>query len=664
MLAPVWPSPPPAVSHWGERLPLSGALEVFSPDDLTEWVAGSLRIGGFQVREKGAAFVRPEARPGAYDLVVLVTDTNTAPAQWPADVPAWLRARAAELHNRRMEAAAGAAGPTGSGTEPLLPWLRPAAPAGPGQANAAPGRNEPWLALATPGFVPEDYTLDVAVHGREAGVILMASSRRGLGYGLATLGSLLAEGALATGQCQDQPAFPYRGIIDGFYGHAWQWQDRAAMLEFLAANRFNLYVLAPKDSHGRRERWREPLSNDVLQEVELLVRQAQRMEVAFGFAVSPGPSLVYSDPRELEALQEKFAPFLQWGVRIFGLFYDEVPLSLVHTADQARFRSLAQAQAALATQLFAWLRAEQPEANLLVCPTQYFGDAVNSPYLAEVGRLLPAEIALLWTGQQVCSPTLTRREAEAAASVLQRRPLFWDNYPANDGTMAAELHLLAYAQREPELWRAAAGILLTPMTLPEASKIPLATAAQYLWNPRRYVPEEAWHKVVTALLGKDLEPALQVLASCNSYSCLQREDPPFLTKAIQHFRDLFDKGRARDAFAGLQETFQQVAAAANVLRSLPNAQLSRELSPWTDETEFWAQVGLLATQTLVIGARLWMPLTAEERFQAQQDLKVARQKLRAALVRSLDCRTRACGDGIRSFAADVLLRTGHLLDRE
>ena len=55
--------------------------------------------------------------------------------------------------------------------------------------------------------------------------------------------------------------------------------------------------------------------------------------------------------------------------------------------------------------------------------------------------------------------------------------------------MGWELHIGPYRGRDAALHEAARGILANPMELAEASKIPIATIADYLADPTRYDPE-------------------------------------------------------------------------------------------------------------------------------------------------------------------------------
>ena len=47
------------------------------------------------------------------------------------------------------------------------------------------------------------------------------------------------------------------GVIEGFYGTPWTWDERALVCRGIAAAGGDTYVYAPKDDPLHRDRWRE-----------------------------------------------------------------------------------------------------------------------------------------------------------------------------------------------------------------------------------------------------------------------------------------------------------------------------------------------------------------------------------------------------------------------
>ena len=115
----------------------------------------------------------------------------------------------------------------------------------------------------------------------------------------------------------DRPAMRHRGAIEGFYGSPWTQQERLDQLAFYGRFKLNTYVYAPKDDPYHRDRWREPYPPDRLADLRTLIDAAAANHVRFTFAVSPGVSICYSDPADLDALVAKLdAVYAAGGARV------------------------------------------------------------------------------------------------------------------------------------------------------------------------------------------------------------------------------------------------------------------------------------------------------------------------------------------------------------
>ncbi|MER2139540.1 MAG: beta-N-acetylglucosaminidase domain-containing protein, partial [Succiniclasticum sp.] len=88
-------------------------------------------------------------------------------------------------------------------------------------------------------------------------------------------------------------SIPLRGVVEGFYGKEWTAGERADVLGFCHSNNLNAYIYAPKDDPYHRMKWREPYPAGKLAALGNLVAVAQKNNVRFIFAVSPGLDLNY-----------------------------------------------------------------------------------------------------------------------------------------------------------------------------------------------------------------------------------------------------------------------------------------------------------------------------------------------------------------------------------
>ena len=147
--------------------------------------------------------------------------------------------------------------------------------------------------------------------------------------------------------------FAVRGVIEGFYGNPWTREQRLELIEFLAAHGMNTFVYAPKDDPLVRRAWREAYTGDDLQRLTALVERCNAQGVDLVYCLSPGLSIRYSDPSDIEALSAKFSSVAALGVRKFGLLLEDIPTDLQHQADRATFPDLAAAHVHIVNQVAA-----------------------------------------------------------------------------------------------------------------------------------------------------------------------------------------------------------------------------------------------------------------------------------------------------------------------
>lgn len=383
-----------------------------------------------------------------------------------------------------------------------------------------------------------------------------------------------------------QQAFSVRGVVEGFYGPPWSHDARLELVEFIGACGMNAYVYAPKDDPKHRTAWREPYDRRESARFAELAKAAAAVGVRFAFAVSPGLDVDYGSPSDRDTLVAKFAGLLDAGVDWFWLLLDDIPLQ----------PGLAPRQAALADAVLDQLRVRAPGVTLGICPTEYVGIRASS-YLRALARDLSPEIAVMWTGPTVCSPVIRAADARARAEALGGRPaVLWDNFPVNDGTMAASLHLGPYEGRDPALAGVLAGVLCNPMVQPRASKVALATAAAFLADPARYRAEEAWHGALHRVGGAHAE-ALGVLArACADSPLREPRDLPLARLVDTLAAAVDDPGWVGPARAIAAELRAARALAETFPADAPG--LAGEVAPWAAAARREAEAGLAALRVV------------------------------------------------------------------
>lgn len=373
------------------------------------------------------------------------------------------------------------------------------------------------------------------------------------------------------------PARPLLGLIEGFYGPPWSWDARDRMVDFLAANGFDLCVYAPKDDPLHRARWREPLPEHEVGRFERLARRSADAGVELSYGLSP-IDMGQGDQGAVEVLVAKTLQLQERGIDSFCLLFDDLPKDLppgpTERSEAARW------QAGVANAMLDAVHAAGSRGRFLFCPTEYCGHG-QTPYRRTIGEVLEPSIEVFWTGRQVCSATITADDLSPIARDLRRLPLIWDNYPVNDGEMRWDPHIRPLSGRWPDLPAACSGIVANGAIEPEATKIALHTLASYWRDPAGYDPEAAWGPALEAVAGHAADAAaLRVLGELTRRSPIEPGgEPPvrWLEAGIAITELDAQLERAGAAAAHL-------LAAATAGRPLPG-----EIEPWAHKLDAWVE---------------------------------------------------------------------------
>lgn len=200
----------------------------------------------------------------------------------------------------------------------------------------------------------------------------------------------------------------------------------------------------------------------------------------------------------------------QAGVVDVVLSFDDQPTVLSEINDILRFgRSAAPAHVDLARRFERWVPRR---GTVWLCAAAYadvhLGDGTG-PYSREfLDRLdtLPGRVGIVWTGPEVVSRSISRDDLRATRARLgNRRVLLYDNFPVNGDSRGEALGLVLgpLRQRAPDLSEEADLYLACPMAQLGASRLPLATVADWLRDPGGYDPDASWQAAQDRLAGDD-----------------------------------------------------------------------------------------------------------------------------------------------------------------
>ncbi|MGW0609727.1 beta-N-acetylglucosaminidase domain-containing protein [Streptomyces sp. NPDC002788] len=519
------------------------------------------------------------------DEVALITDAQADPSAVEA-----LRELLRQAGARRITDVAGpGALVVRAQTEPVRPGDRHALPSG-------------------------GYELSVG----QGGISLTGTGEDGLFHAVQTLRQLLRPGGsplsgrsrepgggrIAAAVVRDWPGTAVRGITEGFYGTAWTHRQRLAQLDFMGRTKQNRYLYAPGDDLYRQARWREPYPAEQRAEFRELAERARRNHVTLGWAVAPGQAMCFSSDADVRALTRKIDAMWALGFRAFQLQFQDVSYSEWHCeADAERFGSgpgaAARAQARVANAVTRHLTERHPgAAGPSLMPTEYYEDGATD-YRRALADALAEGTEVAWTGVGVVPRTITGRELAEAREAFGHPLVTMDNYPVNDYD-PGRIFLGPYQGREPAVATGSAALLANAMQQPEASRIPLFTAADYAWNPRAYRAGDSWRAAIADLAGgnRRREQALAALAGNDASSVLGDQESAYLrplTEAYWTSRTAGDAGADDTAARRLREAF-------TVLRELPRrlsgTGLATEVAPWSGQLSRYGEAGTAALDML------------------------------------------------------------------
>ncbi|WP_055696042.1 beta-N-acetylglucosaminidase domain-containing protein [Streptomyces prasinopilosus] len=449
------------------------------------------------------------------------------------------------------------------------------------------------------------YTLTV---GEEA-VALTGAGEDGLFHAVQTLRQLLRpDGTFTAAVVRDWPGTAVRGITEGFYGTPWTHRQRLGQLDFMGRTKQNRFLYAPGDDLHRQARWREPYPDRQRAEFRELAERARSNHVTLGWAVAPGQAMCFASAEDLRALTRKLDAMWALGFRAFQLQFQDVSYSEWHCGEDARrFGSgpdaAARAQAYVANAVARHLADRHPRsAALSLMPTEYYEDG-STAYRRALSDALDSGVEVAWTGVGVVPSTITGGDLAEARKVFARPLVTMDNYPVNDFA-PGRIFLGPYQGREPAVAAGSAALLANAMEQPEASRIPLFTAADFAWNPRGYDPQESWRAAIEDLAGGDpvLGEALSALAGNDASSVLGAEESAYLRPLLKEFWRTRPDAGGKDGRAAEK----RLRAAFTVLRDLPGtlagsprtAALADEVAPWAGQLARYGEAGLTVLDML------------------------------------------------------------------
>jgi hyaluronoglucosaminidase len=300
------------------------------------------------------------------------------------------------------------------------------------------------------------------------------------------------------------PVMPSLGIIEGYFGRAWSWSDRAKVVEMLAPAGYGFFHYAPKIDALLRREWQQLYDPEVAAAIHSFADQCRSKAVRFGVGLTPyGAHLCFDAPTRA-ALKVKLEQLDAMGVEDLALLFDDM---------RGDLSDLAERQIEIANFVFDHSRA----SRFFFCPSYYSDDPVLDrvfgqrppDYLAKLGRGIDPAVAIYWTGEEVCSREFGIGLLKDVAELLQRKPALWDNYPVNDGPrMSNHLHLRGFTGRPAGIADYVSHHAINPASQPVLGCIPALTLPMSYAEGDSYAYGRALRVAAERVCGSELAAML------------------------------------------------------------------------------------------------------------------------------------------------------------
>lgn len=412
---------------------------------------------------------------------------------------------------------------------------------------------------------------------RRQGIDIVGYDDAGVFYGIQTLRQVLESPISQNGktmpclEVNDYPVFPYRGIVEGFYGAPWSHKVRLSLIDFYGRNKLNTYVYGPKDDpYHSSPNWRKPYPADQARNIHELVEACEKNRVEFVWAIHPGKDIKWNE-EDYNNLKRKFDLMYQLGVRSFAIFFDDISGEGTNPAKQVELLNRLTKE---------FVKVKGDVSPLIICPTDYsraWANPTPEGSLSVYGRTLDPSVRVFWTGDVVCSD-ITRSTLAWVNSRIKRPALFWWNYPVTDYVRHIVLQGPVYGLENTITAGEMTGLLSNPMEHGEASKLALYSVADYAWNPAAYNALDSWERALAAMApqAKDAYRTFAIHSADTETGYRRDESWETTTFSLGHY--------TQQQYDDLMREFEKIEKVpAQLEQGLANRGLFSELRPWLTE---------------------------------------------------------------------------------
>lgn len=423
-------------------------------------------------------------------------------------------------------------------------------------------------------------------------IVIAGNDERGTYYGVQTLKQLLKNEKLPIVTIKDYPDIEARGVVEGFYGTPWTFEDRVSQLKFYGDNKLNTYIYGPKDDpYHRSPNWREPYPAKEAKAIKELVDIANANHVDFVWAIHPGLDIKWTN-EDRDFMMDKLEAMYQLGVRAFAVFFDDISGEGVNADKQAELLNHVDNN---------FIKIKKDVLPLTLCPTEYnkSWSNIERGYLPTLGSKLNPSIHVMWTGDRVISDIDTQG-LEWVNQHIERKAYIWWNFPVSDYVRDHLLMGPAYGI-DTEAGDLMSGFMTNPMEFAEASKVAIYSVANYAWNVKKYNSMKTWENAMKNVMPNNYE-AFRTFSihnadlGPNGHGYRRDESWEFKETANTYMQNVKNEEPDLKNLWEVQQEFMRIIMSARALEnSNDNVALVKEMSPWLKQFRLLGESGLTTT---------------------------------------------------------------------
>lgn len=395
-----------------------------------------------------------------------------------------------------------------------------------------------------------------------------------------------------------------RGIIEGYYGVPYSAEVTKDLFRFMARYKMNTYMYGAKSDPYHSRYWAEPypteiseeqknigfLSQDMLREI---TEVSHATKVNFIWAIHPGVAFTdAADENVNSRIMDKFESMYGLGVRQFGVFVDDVGVPY----DDPTLKLCADRLTDLQNRIDARWNVSGAAPSDTVKPLNYVPQLYayswtsrdNARKFFKSLSATPDKINIYITGRAVWTVP-NNEDLDVVRDFLGRSTGWWWNYPCNDNDMTKLFPMDIYSNFRDErhidnMARLEAlkderTLIINPMQQGEISKITLFSVADYSWNNNAFNNERSWSASLAAVVGKENETSLRLLAPYLRYF-----DTDALKLEVNYYKESVKEGRPRPG--ALIEKLNAVNTACHALKAMKDSDKEsdrlfyNDIRPW------------------------------------------------------------------------------------